>query len=699
MNKFLLIIWLLISNVLIAQPNKHVKNKKGSLNGDKIDTNQVNSLLDFANSYRKNDPQKALEYTDAAIKQAQKIDYTEGLVKAYLERKKCYFWLNQYQKSIEAAEMALNYAKATKKPYWLIESYFNLANSYFTVSDNVMALRYHLEALKIAEHQEVNFRLLDIYNAMGIIYFREKNYAKSQEYYQKELNNIILLKDSTYLAAVYDNMAILDENQMKYNEAIEKHLLAIKISENLKDTNGIISASNNLGLAYKKIENYKEALLKYNSTYSLILKVKPIDSLWLSYTALNMGYVFTKLKEFNKAEKLLLDASKYLHRSNDNVGVTDAYYNLFVLNQERGDYKSALQYHLKYVAIKDSTFTIEKAKQISELQEKYNVEKKDFEIESLNQQNKIKESELKKQTILRNSFIGVAIMLILLIALIYNRFIIKVKSADELNKAHYDLKSTQQQLIQQEKLASLGSLTAGIAHEIKNPLNFVTNFSQLSQELIDEFIESNDEEDKQDILQHLKSNLEKINHHGKRANSIVMSMLQHARGGEGEKQATDINQICNEFTDLSYQGMRAKVQDFNCSIEKNLEPNLPKISVIPQDISRVILNLLNNAFYASNERLLNLKTSNLEANYSPKIIVTTAQQQQNVIIKIRDNGSGIPSIVKQKIFEPFFTTKPSGEGTGLGLSICNDIIKAHGGTMTVESELNNFTEFTITIPV
>jgi signal transduction histidine kinase len=176
-------------------------------------------------------------------------------------------------------------------------------------------------------------------------------------------------------------------------------------------------------------------------------------------------------------------------------------------------------------------------------------------------------------------------------------------------------------------------------------------------------------------------------------------MLQHARGGEGEKQATDINQICNEFTDLSYQGMRAKVQDFNCSIEKNLEPNLPKISVIPQDISRVILNLLNNAFYASNERLLNLKTSNLEANYSPKIIVTTAQQQQNVIIKIRDNGSGIPSIVKQKIFEPFFTTKPSGEGTGLGLSICNDIIKAHGGTMTVESELNNFTEFTITIPV
>jgi len=699
MNKYLLIIFVLTANLVFAQQEQHSKNSKAKEVVDKADSNQVNSLLEFANSYRRNDPQKALEYTDAAIKLANKITYKEGLIKAYLERKKCYFWLNQYQKSIEAAEKSVVYAEAFKKPYWLIEAYFNLANSYFTVSDYVMALRYHLEALKIAEQHQVNFRLLDIYNAVGIIYFREKNYTKAQEYYQKELNNILILKDSSYLAAVYDNMAILDENQMKYDKAIEKHQLAIKISENLKDTNGIISASNNLGLAYKKIENYTEALAKYDITYKLILKVKPVDSLWLSYTALNMGYAYTKLKEFAKAEKLLLDANNYLVRNNDNVGVTDAYYNLFVLNQERGDFKNALRYHLKYVAIKDSTFTIEKAKQISELQEKYNVDKKDFEIESLNQQNKIKASELKKQTILRNSLFGLAILLIILVAVVYNRFKIKVKSADELNKAHHDLKSTQQQLIQQEKLASLGSLTAGIAHEIKNPLNFVTNFSQLSQELIDEFNESTDDEDKQDILKHLKSNLEKINHHGKRANSIVMSMLQHARGGEGEKQATDINQICNEFTDLSYQGMRAKIQDFNCSIEKKLDPNLPPINVIPQDISRVILNLLNNAFYASNERLVSLKASHQETDYNPKITVTTYLQQQNVIIKIRDNGSGIPAQVKEKIFEPFFTTKPSGEGTGLGLSICNDIIKAHGGTMKVESELNNFTEFIITIPV
>jgi signal transduction histidine kinase len=178
-----------------------------------------------------------------------------------------------------------------------------------------------------------------------------------------------------------------------------------------------------------------------------------------------------------------------------------------------------------------------------------------------------------------------------------------------------------------------------------------------------------------------------------------MSMLQHARGGEGEKQLTDINQICNEFTDLSFQGMRAKIQDFNCTIEKNLAAALPKINVIPQDISRVILNLLNNAFYASNEKSISTKSSQETAQYNPKITITTLHTAQNVLIKIKDNGAGIPENVKEKIFEPFFTTKPSGEGTGLGLSICNDIIEAHGGKMKVESIKDKFTEFTITLAI
>jgi signal transduction histidine kinase len=254
----------------------------------------------------------------------------------------------------------------------------------------------------------------------------------------------------------------------------------------------------------------------------------------------------------------------------------------------------------------------------------------------------------------------------------------------------------QTQLIHAEKMASLGQMTAGIAHEIKNPLNFVNNFSSLSIELIDEYIESTDEEDKADILVSLKSNLGKIAHHGKRADSIVATMLQHSRGKSEEKVLTDLNALCQEYFDLSYHGMRANAKDFNCALAVDFAPNISKVPVIPQDLSRVILNLLNNAFYAVNDRS---KKDGME-NYNPQVKITTKETSNSIFISIRDNGGGIPANIKDKIFQPFFTTKPTGEGTGLGLSLSYDIItKDHLGKMSVESEVNNFTEFIIEIPV
>jgi signal transduction histidine kinase len=235
-------------------------------------------------------------------------------------------------------------------------------------------------------------------------------------------------------------------------------------------------------------------------------------------------------------------------------------------------------------------------------------------------------------------------------------------------------------------MASLGQLTAGIAHEIKNPLNFVNNFAQLSSELIDDIAEEKDVEEKAAMMQDLKSNLDKINHHGKRADSIVQSMLQHSRGTAGEKQPTDINKLCEEFADLAYHGMRANVPSFNSAIVKNFDSSLPKVNVVQQEISRVVLNLLNNAFYAVKDKK------------DAKVEVSTKKIGNNVQIKVRDNGTGMPENVKQKIFEPFYTTKPTGEGTGLGLSLSFDIIKAHGGEIKVESEAGKFTEFTITLP-
>ena len=266
-----------------------------------------------------------------------------------------------------------------------------------------------------------------------------------------------------------------------------------------------------------------------------------------------------------------------------------------------------------------------------------------------------------------------------------------------------ELRSTQKQLIQKEKLASLGELTAGIAHEIQNPLNFVNNFSELSGELIDEMNEEIDNgnlEEVKSIAGDLKQNLEKINHHGKRASSIVKGMLEHSRASTGIKELTDINALADEYLRLSYHGLRAKDKNgstprFNADFKTNFDQNLPKLEVIPQDFGRVLLNLINNAFYAVQQK----NKLNLEG-YKPLVNIETHLEEDEIVIKIQDNGSGMPDSVKAKIFQPFFTTKPTGEGTGLGLSLAYDIItKAHGGTIEVESTEGEGTTFIINLPI
>ena len=285
----------------------------------------------------------------------------------------------------------------------------------------------------------------------------------------------------------------------------------------------------------------------------------------------------------------------------------------------------------------------------------------------------------------------------------------------ELEKSLADLKATQAQLIQSEKMASLGELTAGIAHEIQNPLNFVNNFSELSVDLAKELKEEVEkleihEKDKayvSDIIGDLSQNQEKINHHGKRASDIVKGMLEHSRKSTGEKEATDINALCDEYLRLAYHGLKAKDNSFNATMETHFDPNLPKIAVIPQDIGRVILNLINNAFFAVNERanLLNLAKQSGDANltdlaYKPTVSITTQLTANNqLLITIKDNGSGIPDSIKDKIFQPFFTTKPTGQGTGLGLSLSYDIVKAHGGELKVESKENIDTTFYLILPL
>jgi signal transduction histidine kinase len=293
----------------------------------------------------------------------------------------------------------------------------------------------------------------------------------------------------------------------------------------------------------------------------------------------------------------------------------------------------------------------------------------------------------------------------------------KLETANvKIEKTLVDLKQTQAQLVQSEKMASLGELTAGIAHEIQNPLNFVNNFSEVSTELVTELkaerskIESERDKDlEEELLTDIFKNLEKINHHGKRAGDIVKGMLQHSRSSSGVKESTDINALADEYLRLAYHGLRAKDKSFNATMKTEFDESIGNINIIPQDIGRVILNLITNAFYAVNERLRQACLP--DSGYEPTVIVSThrslslptgqagsGEGRGEVIIKVKDNGNGIPDSIKEKIFQPFFTTKPTGQGTGLGLSLSYDIVKAHGGEIKMQSEIGEGTEFSIQLP-
>jgi len=319
-------------------------------------------------------------------------------------------------------------------------------------------------------------------------------------------------------------------------------------------------------------------------------------------------------------------------------------------------------------------------------------------LQNLQQEQAKKEAvrEYKSRIKIYSLAAGLAGLLILIFILYRNNRQRQIANK-KIEKSYTDLKATQAQLIQSEKMASLGELTAGIAHEIQNPLNFVNNFSEVNTELIDELeneIHAGNKEEAISIVKDIKENEQKINHHGKRADVIVKGMLQHSRSSTSQKEPTDINKLADEYLRLCYHGLRAKDQFLNATIQTDFDQSLQKINIIPQDIGRVLLNLFTNAFYAVTE-----KKKQKGEDYEPTVTLSTKKSGDKVEIRVKDNGIGITQKVLDKIFQPFFTTKPTGQGTGLGLSLSYDIIKAHGGEIKIETKEKEGSEFIIQLPV
>ncbi|GAB4043481.1 sensor histidine kinase [Spirosoma litoris] len=408
------------------------------------------------------------------------------------------------------------------------------------------------------------------------------------------------------------------------------------------------------------------------------------------------------LIRFDKSSpRVVIKLSEQRKRRDSSQAMSKAY-------AKEGDYAKAYQYFLQYSAYKDSLTAETTTRRLASLRYKQNLLKKEAQIKLLTKDRQLREQESNRQKQFVLVLVGVITLLIGFSLILTRNNRAKQLANKQLNEqkealqqALVELKTTQAQLIQSEKMASLGELTAGIAHEIQNPLNFVTNFSEVSTELVDELKEGpfqnlpdSEKEYADEILGDLTLNLQKITHHGNRASSIVKGMLEHSRTSTGERAPTDLNDLCDEYMRLSYHGLRAKDKTFNAELKTDFDPLVDKIDVIPQDLGRVLLNLLNNAFYAVSE-----KKKQQPNHYQPSVSISTKRLENQVEIRIVDNGTGIPEAVRDKIFQPFFTTKPSGSGTGLGLSLSYDIItKGHNGSLQMQSQADVGTEFIILLP-
>ncbi len=438
----------------------------------------------------------------------------------------------------------------------------------------------------------------------------------------------------------------------------------------------------------KVMESLKSELGKKGITGTFL------DSAIINFTQTQLNETFESL---NKA----LQIAKQAGNMKELLG---GYYNLTKLDSAQGDYKNAYEHYKLYTLYRDSLIKQETEKKALQAKMQYEFDKKQAVAKA--EQDK-KDAEQKRIKNIQYFTIGALIVLVLVILLIaYIQWrnnnqkkkanILLQQQKEKAEETLVELKATQSQLIYSEKMASLGELTAGIAHEIQNPLNFVNNFSEVNKELIAEMREeiANGNYGGVSVLaRDVEENEEKINHHGKRADSIVKGMLQHSRAGIGQKEPIDFNALADEYLRLSYHGLRAKDKSFQAEIKTDFDDIIGKINIVPQDIGRMLLNLYNNAFYAVNDAL-----ANALPGYNPTVTVSTKKLRTGIELTVKDNGKGIPQKAVDKIFQPFFTTKPAGQGTGLGLSVSYDIVKAHSGEIKVETKEGEGSKFIITLP-
>jgi signal transduction histidine kinase len=648
-----IIFFFVVSTVImnaIGQNQKYIDSLQNELRKNKDDTNKVRNSMIIADEYVWSQPDTALYYAKQSLALAEKLNDTIGqifnlgtLSYIYSMRRNDSLALSTIFRSIHLSENR----SMSFKGY----SLYDIAIVYYNIGDYPRAINYSHQLQKALPAKSNIYVLVE--NIIGKSFYQLKEFDSAKHHLERAMENLNSKKLAINVPLIF--MGHIHRIKGDYMHAMENYRKGI-------------------GSGLNDDLTLKDALEGYEGLAQTFKLIGQRDSaLWYSKKAFTLATT-------NSFPAQSLDACILLK-------------DLYI---EAGSIDSAFKYQGLTLSLKDSLFNQERIRagqnlNFDEFQRQAAI-KTAIEKAKEQYQNRVKIYAL---------LAGLVVSLFIAVLLFRNNRqkqkanIVLQEQKQKVEAMLAQLKSTQTQLIQSEKMASLGELTAGIAHEIQNPLNFVNNFSEVNKELIEELkIKNekfkNDDSDEQELLDDIFQNNEKITFHGKRADAIVKGMLQHSRASTGQKEPTDINALADEYLRLSFHGLRAKDKTFNVTLQTDFDESIGKINIARQDIGRVLLNLYNNAFYAVTE-----KKKQHPEGYEPTVSVITKKINDKVEIRVKDNGNGISQKVIDKIFQPFFTTKPTGQGTGLGLSLSYDIIKVHGGEIKVETKEGKGAEFII----
>lgn len=664
---------------------------------------------------------KAMMYSNESILLSHKLNFKRIEGSAYENRGHAYRQQGDFKQAEKDLKTALQIRREIGDKRGIAQNYLSIGLFYYDQDNAPEALRYLNMAADLSQEINKPEGMALSYDLMGEVYLSQGNDSEAEKAKQLAAKAYERTSQQFEAGSSYWGIGNIQFSRNNFEGALLNYLKALDFRKKFgRFTSGLENVYLSIGDVYaaqgeqafisgnKKLadDRFRSGLSYYDSVIRIVNSVDPSDEgRTITFTNSRIARIYLHQRRFAEArqflDKYLALAEKFKSKS----GLRDVYKTMSDLEFAQGNYRKAYEDYKLYVNYKDSIVNSDNTRKFLQAKLQGEYDKKDA-LAKANQAKRDLESQKSRDN--QRTLIGILSAIafsILIVALIQwrnnrQKGIINHQLGLQKQKAEQaliELKSVQAQLIQSEKMASLGELTAGIAHEIQNPLNFVNNFSEVNDELIGEMrseIKEGRQHEADALAQSISENNLKITQHGKRADSIVKGMLEHSRTGGGQKQMTDINALAEEYINLAWHGIRARKSSLNIDMLKSFDKSSPQLNIVASDLGRVLLNLYNNAFYS-----VDAKSKSQPDAFQPAVMVKTSHNNNEVIIEIEDNGNGISTNIVNKIFQPFFTTKPAGQGTGLGLSLSYDIVKSMGGLIDVESRQGEYARFFVRLPM